>query len=397
MVSHNVSHTCPVCSSDKITASIAIPEVPVYCNVLWPTHGDAISATKGGMQMGFCQACGHLFNMIFDPALMDYNQEYENSLHFSPRFQEYAESLASRLIEKYNLYDKDIVEIGCGKGDFLKLLCRNGKNRGFGFDKTFEHERDAADNTDDIRFIQDYYSEKYTDLKKDLICCQHVLEHIEAPSEFLSDIRRSIKSDGKTLIYFEVPNALYTIKDLGIWDLIYEHCGYFSEQSLSVAFNNSGFEILEISDSFAGQYLYIEAKAGGQACQQAFTTSTGSGNDLVSLIENFTQKYNEKVQYWRKKLEELDRRGKRAVIWGAGSKGVTFLNVLGTQNTIEYVIDLNPHKHGKYVPGTGQQVKPPQFLVEYAPDYVILMNNIYAQEVKHDLDAMHVDAEIIFA
>jgi hypothetical protein len=69
------------------------------------------------------------------------------------------------------------------------------------------------------------------------------------------------------------------------------------------------------------------------------------------------------------------------VVWGAGSKGITFLNVLKSENVIEFVIDVNPHKHGLYVPGTGQQVVAPDMLTDIQPDVVIVMNPIYLDEI----------------
>ena len=68
-------------------------------------------------------------------------------------------------------------------------------------------------------------------------------------------------------------------------------------------------------------------------------------------------------------------------MWGAGSKGVTFLNMIDSRYQIEYVIDINPRKHGKYIPGTGQKIVSPEFLREYIPDIVIVMNLIYENEI----------------
>jgi len=78
-----------------------------------------------------------------------------------------------------------------------------------------------------------------------------------------------------------------------------------------------------------------------------------------------------------KELEQIKGKGQRAVVWGAGSKGVTFLNVLNIQDQIEYVVDINLRKQGMYIAGTGQQIVPPEFLRNYQPDVVIVMNLIY--------------------
>ena len=146
-------NTCVVCESRDIEIFIEIPQVPVYCNVLYHTREEAIRAPKADMKLGFCRACGHIYNFAFDPDKLDYTQEYENSLHHSPRFQEYATSLATQLIERHNLYNKDIIEIGCGSGDFLKLLCELGGNRGVGFDPSGAHDKKSMTNDKRITFI----------------------------------------------------------------------------------------------------------------------------------------------------------------------------------------------------------------------------------------------------
>jgi hypothetical protein len=83
------------------------------------------------------------------------------------------------------------------------------------------------------------------------------------------------------------------------------------------------------------------------------------------------------------------------VLWGAGSKGVSFVNVLAATEEIGYLVDLNPHKDGRFVPGTGHQVRAPAFLADYRPDAVIVMNPLYTDEIGRDLGAMGLSPEIL--
>src|SRR6266850_2309832 len=128
---------CPVCARATLEPFFEGGEVPVYCNVLWPTRAAALSCPKGNIHLAFCRGCGFIANLAFDPQYLAYDQSYENSLHFSPQFQEYAQTLADHLISRYELKGKSVVEIGCGKGEFLALLCSLGHNRGVGFDPTY--------------------------------------------------------------------------------------------------------------------------------------------------------------------------------------------------------------------------------------------------------------------
>src|SRR5688572_12894943 len=105
---------CPVCDSAATAALAEFPRVPVYCNVLRPFREEALAADVAEMRLERCGGCGHMFNAAFRPELMAYDPRYENSLHFSPLFQTYASEMAARLVERYGLRGKQVVEIGCG-------------------------------------------------------------------------------------------------------------------------------------------------------------------------------------------------------------------------------------------------------------------------------------------
>ena len=82
------------------------------------------------------------------------------------------------------------------------------------------------------------------------------------------------------------------------------------------------------------------------------------------------------------------------MIWGAGTKGVTFLNAVG-ESGIEYAVDLNPRKHLSFIPGTGQQVVSPSFLREYRPDVVLVMNPIYRDEIEDQALGVGIAPEVL--
>jgi SAM-dependent methyltransferase len=329
-----------------------------------------------------------VFNLAFHPEEMKYGREYENSLHFSPRFQEYALELAGRLIERYELRDKVIVEIGSGKGEFLSLLCHLGGNRGFGFDPSYDHSRAGHTNGEKIIFITDFFSSAYSDIKADIICCRHVLEHIQSPSRLLTDIHQMITAGRhRTVVFFEVPNAKFTFRDMGIWDLIYEHCSYFSAVSLKYLFASCRFGVYDCSEVFDGQFLSVEAVA--KNCLPNFRTRlSGNTEETHACISTFAHRYEKAVKKWRHRLADTLGGDGKITIWGAGSKGVTFLNVLKTNNQIKYAVDINTYKQGKYIPGTGQEVIPPKRLRQYRPDAVIVMNPIYRREIRQNLERL---------
>jgi hypothetical protein len=85
------------------------------------------------------------------------------------------------------------------------------------------------------------------------------------------------------------------------------------------------------------------------------------------------------------------------VIWGGGSKGVSFLTTLGIGEEIGYAVDVNPFKQEKFMAGTGHRVVSPEFLRGYRPDLVIAMNPIYLPEIGSQLSSLGIDAELIGA
>jgi SAM-dependent methyltransferase len=373
---------------------IEIEAVPVHCNVLWPTREAALNAPRGDIHLAFCKACGMIYNLAFDPSRMQYTQAYENSLHFSPHFQAYAQALANRLLEQYRLRGKTIIEIGCGKGEFLSMLCQATGNRGIGFDPSYDGSSVGAEKTGDITFIRDFYSEAFAAYDADLVCCRQVLEHIQDPRDFLLRVRQGIGGQRQTVVFFEVPNALYTLRDLGIWDIIYEHCSYFSTFPLARLFTATHFNVMRIYEAYEGQFLCVEALPA-EAPSPVHTSLQGVRKATEDLVASFAKRYREKVSTWLTYIARTATHGKPVVVWGAGSKGVTFLNILKLRDQIPYIVDVNPRKHGMFVGGTGQQIVPPTVLRDDSPDIVLVMNPIYRQEIARLLENLGLNPELV--
>lgn len=381
---------CIVCHAGNTEVAVHIPQVPVLCNILWPTRSEALQVPKVDVDLAFCHTCGHLFNPDFDPSLMIYSQEYENSLHFSARFQRFADQLAGELIERYRLHQKDIIELGCGKGDFLKLLCSKGDNRGVGFDKSYVPDVKTTLPDERVSFVQDWYSDKYAECPADFMVCRHVLEHVEDPFAYLTELRHIIGERNDLTLYFEVPNALHTLQGLAIWDIIYEHCSYFSKYSLEHLFVSCGFEVVDVYEGFEGQFLGIEARPVRQPLVPALDPS-----EILADLRSFAQRYSAKTRSDKVTLLKIKEVNQKAVIWGAGSKGITFLNMLKLQDQIQYAIDINPRKQGKFITGAGQEIVNPEYMREYKPDVIIVMNSIYMDEIRSKMANLGVDARYL--
>jgi SAM-dependent methyltransferase len=371
-----------------------VEQVPVHSVLLLDTREEAINYPKGTIALGFCANCGFISNIAFDPTLHEYSSRYEETQGFSPTFNAFHRALADRLITRYDLHDKDIIEIGCGKGEFLTLLCEMGNNRGVGFDPAYISERNTSSAKDRMTFIKDFYSEKYTSYQGDFVCCKMTLEHIPDTAEFVSMVRRSIGDRSDTTVFFQIPDTVRILEDLGFWDIYYEHCSYFSPGSLARLFQQCGFDVTDIWTDYGDQYLMIEARPGHGSIAPGLLPD----NDLEELtrqVNSFTQRYDQLQARWKAYMQDIKQRGQRAVLWGSGSKGVAFLTTLGIWDEIEYTVDINPHKHNMYMAGTGQRIVAPDFLRDYQPDVVIIMNPVYRQEIQRDLQQMGLAPELV--
>ena len=374
--------SCPVCLGANIINILDIPQVPVHCNLLWRDQEAARNAPRADIQLSFCASCGHLFNQKFEPNRTAYGESYENTLDFSPRFSDYSATLARYLVDQYDLNEKEIMEIGSGQGDFLRLICKLGHNHGIGFDPSYVPHGNAREGPE---FIREFYGDRHRSYSADFIIARHILEHLDSPREFLSLIRSAIGDRKHARVYVEVPNILYTLRDLGIWDLIFEHPSYFNATSIRYLFEFCGFEILAVKERFKNQFLGVEARPA-TATEHAPKVDDDSLAMLRDYVEHFARHHVEKIESWHRKFDSL---GRKVVVWGAGSKGVTFLNTFSDVAAIEYAIDINPRKAGMFIAGTGQEIVPPKFLQGYRPETIIVMNTNYMAEINQmvqDLD-----------
>lgn len=378
---------CPNCLAEKPEIFYEVRRVPVHSVLLMPTRQVAVTYPKGDIALGFCPSCGFIFNTLFDPSMHEYSGNYEETQGFSPTFRAFHERLATSLIEKYDLRNKKIVEIGCGKGEFLSLICRMGRNQGIGFDPAFVAERNPAGKDLDISFVQDFYSEKYAQVGADFFCCKMTLEHIANTADFIRNVRRAVGDRSERIVFFQVPDARRVLSDLAFWDIYYEHCSYFCAGSLACVFREAGFEVLETWTDYDDQYLMISARPATEP-QPISQLELDAPQLMKQEIERFTRQQRERISSWRRELKQLTSEGQRAVVWGSGSKGVAFLTALDLDKEIEYVVDINPYRQGKFMAGTGQQIVGPSFLAEYKPDVAIAMNPIYESEIQSDLRRM---------
>ena len=368
--------------------------IPVHSVLLMPTRERALEYPRRDLCLGFCPQCGFLSNTVFDSSVHEYSTSCEESQGFSPTFNAFSRALAKRWVDEYSLQGRSVLEIGCGKGEFLVQMVEYGAGKGIGIDPAFVPERLETPVADRLEFIQDLYSEQYTHLQADVVCCRHTLEHIAPTHEFMAMIRRTIGERMDTVVLFELPDVFRVLREAAFWDIYYEHCSYFTTGSLARLLRQTGFNLLELELEYDDQYIVI---AGKPAAKDAETSLPGE-DDLSSVtreVAAFPGRFQKLKSEWLSRINGRRGDGKKLVVWGGGSKAVAFLTTLDLGDQIDYVVDINPYKHGKFVPGAGHAVKSPETLREHRPDGVILMNPIYEKEVREQLGGMGLNPEIL--
>ena len=376
--------SCPNCDADRSRIFYRAGAVPVNSCHLFPDRPSALGLPRGDIDLAFCPNCGFIFNAAWKPDRTVYSDLYEETQGFSPTFKSFHHQLAEQLIARYDLVGKEIVEIGCGKGEFLALLCELGGNRGIGYDPSFIPAR-MPSRAADIVFKREFFSETTTQSAPDLVCCKMTLEHIFHTRRFVQSVRRIATPARRTVVFFQVPDVRRILSEAAFWDVYYEHCSYFSPHSLRHLFQNAGFEVVGTSTGFDDQYLMIEARATAPHVTRPLTLDEYEVEELARGIACYAESAIRSALHWRSRIRTIARSGGRTVLWGSGSKAVAFLSAVGVDTEIEYLVDINPYRHGKFVPGSGKQIVAPESLTDYRPDLVIAMNPIYRTEIARDL------------
>ena len=379
---------CPACDGHSIRSLLCLPDVVVHPNVPCRTRAEALAADRAELRLVQCETCGHVFNSAFDDRLLAYDARYESALDFSPRFREFAEALVSDLVSRAELRGRTVVEIGCGRGEFLDALCTRAGARGLGFDPGVGNGASASGS---VTLVRTRYPEARIPVDTALVVCRHVLEHLGDPMSLIATLRSRLGPESAASLYMEVPNALATLDELAVWDLVYEHVSYYNAYSLARLVARGGFSVDAVVAAYGNQFLCLHGRAAATA-SDAPASAEEARDAALRHGSSFADRFRDKVAGWRMELERRSAAGERLVVWGAGSKGVMFLGWLGER--IDHAVDLNPRKHGRYVAGSGQEILAPEHLRDLAPDVILVMNAVYRDEIAATIEQLGIKAQL---
>ncbi len=387
------SDLCRACGADRLRVFYEVSDIPVESTVLLDSREAALAFPRMDLQLVICEVCGFIANSLFQEPTQVPESAYETSQAFSPHFSRYLRGLCDGLIERHGLREKTIIEIGSGSGEFLRAICELGDNLGLGFDPlTPPNQQARQDNR--VTLVRELYGGQDLGTLGDFFACRHTLEHVAHPRAFIQMIRGSASARPGARIFFEVPDVTRILSENAFWDLYYEHCSYFSLGSLARLFRSCDHQILELDRVYDDQYLTIVATSGPEP-RAAPLPGEDDLEEVLASVERFSRNVSQEVKRWRQKLDDLSAQGKRMAVWGSGSKAAGFLATLRVHDEIEYVVDINERKQGKFQAGTGQEIVAPGALRSYQPDAVILMNPIYRNEITIELDRMGLTPQVL--
>jgi hypothetical protein len=389
------SGKCNCCGGSDMKSFYRITDVPAHSCLMFSTREAALAFPRGQIELGFCRGCGFVQNVRFDAALNRYSAEYEETQAYSPRFRKFLDEVWDDQIERFGLGPgMTALEIGCGKGEFLVGLCERSGCGGIGLDPAYRPERTRSSAAARITFIRDFYGPKYAHLHADYVSCRHTLEHIAPVLEFLRLVRATIGDRRHVNVFFELPDMERILQQGAFWDIYYEHCSYFTRGSLARLFRSAAFDVRGLYKAYDDQYLMLEAQPAPHPTHPVLPQEDDR-DAIAKLVERFERQVNERLQGLAEAASRWRASGRRLALWGSGSKCVALISSLKLGPELIAVVDVNPHKHGKFLAGSGLQIVPPHALVSLHPDAVLVMNAIYSEEIRRDLAGHGLTPEIV--
>jgi hypothetical protein len=405
---------CDACGEGTLVVFADLGEIPVLCGVHWADQTEALASPSGRMTLAYCPACAYVRNVTFDPARMVYDTTMDTNLHHSPSFQAFSAELVAHLTERFALAGSQVLDVGCGQGEFLRELCQHAGCTGIGYDAMYAGP--TGPDPSGAVFHTGFAPRGDALPKYDVFTSRHWFEHLDDPYEFLVDLRQQA---GDRLVhgYVEVPDACYDLATAG-WEVIYPHVSYFDAYSLCRIFRRAGWRVEATGTYFSGMFRWIEVSNGGGGGRARENRSAepdreqspvASPPDTVPLpglaardrqlaaIRGFAARHVAERDRWRSAIAAWAADGTRPVLWGAGSRSVQFLAAVDPQRRLSAVVDINPRKWGRHLPGGGHRVDPPASLSTLQPRAVVITNPAYRDEIAASLGELGVSAELLVA
>lgn len=195
-----------------------------------------------------------------------------------------------------------------------------------------------------------------SDGRTDVLFVRHILEHTFDTAQFLAGIKELVSDSG--LIVFEVPDCSKQFSRLDYTSLWEEHTIYFVKETFVNLLTYHGFivEVVKEYDYPVENSLVAFCRINGNHIKPDDVIQSNKLNDYLQNIRSFCDNYDKIIKATRKSILNKKNNGSIA-IFGAGHLAVTFLNIYKLSEHIDFIIDDDPNKVGKFMPGTKLKIQ----------------------------------------
>lgn len=356
---------CRLCGSHTLESAFTMRNMPRWNHRL--LNGDEVMDDRGvDLPLLACRQCG--FVMLAQGPDDAYYDDYVNAPGCSPQMRAAQEAQAEAFVRRFGLEGRRVLEVGCGDGSYVECLVQAGAEA-CGIEPS-EAQRALA-LARGLRVEGGYLSAGriLDEAPFDAFATRQVFEHVTDLRGFLGGIRANLGANAVGLV--EVPNFERLLEHGRFFDFIPEHVNYFTPRTLRVALELCGFEVIEMSPAIDGEALVAFVK-------NTVASDFGRASQALGTLAHDVDEF----------VTESRRRGGKVAVWGAGGKGLSILAGVSLSG-IDYVLDSDPHKLGRYTPVSHLRVSHPDVLHEADIRAVLITAPAYQHEIRRTLEHVY--------
>jgi SAM-dependent methyltransferase len=331
-----------------------------------------------------CESCWLVQTEDFAGREELFNEEYAYFSSFSSTWLDHAKRYVQDMIQRFNLNeDCYVVEVAANDGYLLQYV-RDAGIPCLGIEPTANTARAARDKG--IEMVENFFGIQLAiqlaaqGRQADLMTANNVLAHVPDINDFVSGFAYLLKPHG--VATFEFPHLMQLIYNKQFDTIYHEHFSYLSFTAVENIFKTNGLAIFDVEElSTHGGSLRLFAQPAGtgkhpirSSVPELLKRENYAGMREADYYQGFQEKANKVKNECLAFLLEAKRRGKKVAAYGAAAKGNTLLNFAGVRpDLLPYVVDKNPAKQGKFMPGSRLPIVDESRLREQEPDYVVIL------------------------